>query len=200
MKTSSLKSHFAVAAALTCALAFAGAVPASAKEKKAGGATAGMSAEQKFIKKAGGGNAAEVQLGELAQKNGENTEVKQFGAQMVTDHGKANTDLGAIATKQNVTPFPPEPMAMQKKTADKLAKLNGAAFDKAYVNDMVKDHEKDVAAYKKAQNMVKDADLKKYVDDTLPVIEHHLQMIKDMQAKMGGAPTKKGGKKAKTSS
>ena len=89
---------------------------------------------------------------------------------------------------------------MQKKTYDRLVKLNGAAFDKAYVNAMVKDHEKDVAAYKTAQGMAKDADLKKYVDDTLPVVEHHLQMIKDMQAKMGGAPAKKGGKKAKASS
>lgn len=191
-----LKFLFATTA-LTCALTLAGAAPALGKEKKAGGATAGMSADQKFIKKAGAGNAAEVQLGELAQKNGENAEVKAFGQQMVTDHGKANTDLGAVAAKQNVAPFPPEPMPMQKKTYDKLAKLNGAAFDKAYVNDMVKDHAKDVAAYKKAQGMVKDADLKKYVDDTLPVIEHHYQMIKDLQTKMGGAPSKgKKGKKA----
>ena len=187
MTTISIKFIF-TAVTLLGALTLAGSPTMFAKEKKASG---GMSAEQKFIKKAGAGNAAEVQLGELAQKNGESADVKQFGAQMVTDHGKANGNLQTLATKQNV-PFPPKPTAMQKKTFDKLSQLNGAAFDKAYVDDMVKDHKKDVAEYKKAQGMAQDSDLKKYVDDTLLVIEHHFQMVKDMQTKMGGsAPAKK---------
>jgi putative membrane protein len=190
-----LPKSFLLAAVVVCGLTIVSVSPTLAREKKAPGAVGGMGAEKRFIKKAGAGNAAESQLGELAQKNGENAEVKQFGAQMVTDHGQANTNLSAIATRSGVTPFPPEPSAKQKKTYAKLSQLTGAAFDTAYVNDMVKDHLKDVADYKKAQGVVTDPDLKKYVDATLPIVEHHLQMVKEMQAKMGGAPAK--GKKAK---
>jgi putative membrane protein len=140
--------------------------------------------ETMFVEKAGAGNAAEVKAGELAQSNAESQDVKDFGAKMVKDHGDANTDLGTIATSNGVK-FPPAEMAKQKMMYEKLSKLHGAEFDKAYVKDMLADHEKDLAEYKMEENEAKDPDLKAYVTKTKDVVAEHLQMIKEIASKMG---------------
>jgi putative membrane protein len=139
--------------------------------------------ETEFVTKAGAGNAAEVKVAGLAEANAESQDVKDFAAKMTKDHGDANTDLEPIAKAHDIA-FPPEPMAAQKMQYEKLAKLKGKAFDKAYVKDMVMDHEKDLAAYKKAKSEVKDADLKAYVEKTEPVVAEHLKMIKEIESKM----------------
>ena len=84
-------------------------------------------ADQKFIKEAIEGNLAEVQMGQLAQQNGQSQGVKDFGQMLVTDHGQANTKAQSVAQSMNVTP-PTQPNAKQKKEYDKMSKLNGAAF------------------------------------------------------------------------
>ncbi len=142
--------------------------------------------EVEFIKKAGAGNAAEVKAGQLAQSNGESQDVKDFGAKMVSDHGDANTDLGTIAKSHDIT-FPPAETEKQKMMYEKLSKLKGAEFDKAYVMGMVADHKKDLAEYKMEKSEAKDADLKAYVDKTETIIDGHLKMIEDIKTKMMAA-------------
>jgi putative membrane protein len=74
--------------------------------------------------------------------------VKDFGAMMVSDHGKAGEDLKAVAAKQGVK----LPLALDVKheeIVNKLGKLSGAAFDKAYIDEMVKAHMKDASAFEK---------------------------------------------------
>ncbi len=139
MKRLSLKSAF-TAAAMLCALTLAGSPAALAQEKmdKSAKKPAAPAAGKTFVKTAGAGNLAEVQLGELAQKNSQSADVKQVGSMLVKDHGAANSKLQAVATKMGVTPFPPEPNKTQKATYAKLSKLNGADFDKTYINTLVK--------------------------------------------------------------
>ena len=127
-------------------------------QTKAG--TSGVSAaDQAFVKEAAVGGMAEVELGNLAKQNAASADVKQFGDRMVTDHGKANDELKQWASQKNVT-LPTELDAKHKATRDRLAKLNGAAFDKAYMQDMVTDHKQDVAKFRKESTSAHDADLK----------------------------------------
>ena len=134
-----------------------------------------------FIKKAADGGMTEVELGKVAEKNGQKENVKSFGTQMVKDHGKANDDLKSIAATMNVT-LPAKVSAQHQAKIDKMSKMSGDAFDAAYVKGMVEDHQKTVADFEKASSTVKNADLKKFIDDTLPVIKGHLKMVKEMQA------------------
>ena len=48
--------------------------------------------------------------------------------------------------------------------------LSGPNFDRNYISDMVKDHRKDAAEYRREQGQVKDPQLKTHVDNTLPVV------------------------------
>ena len=139
------------------------------------------STDQAFIRKAAIGGMTEVELGKLAEKNAKKDDVKDFGKQMVKDHGKANDDLKGVASKINAT-VPDKVNAKHQATIDKFSKLSAEAFDSAYVKEMVKDHEKDIAEFEKASGEVKDADLKKFIDDTIPVMKNHLEMVKKMES------------------
>ena len=141
-------------------------------------------ADKHFVNKAAQGGLAEVQLGQLAQQNGSSSAVKDFGQKMVTDHTKANTQLQSVAQQKGITP-PSDLDTHDKNTKDKLSKLQGAEFDKAYMQDMVKDHEKDVAEFRKEAQNAKDPDVKAFAQKTLPVLEEHLQLARTVAGQVG---------------
>ena len=126
---------------------------------------------------------AEVALGELAGARATNNDVKQFGLRMVQDHGKANGELAQLARDKGVEP-PKDVDRTQKGVHDRLAKLSGDAFDRAYVDEMVKDHRKDVKAFEQQATRAKDPDLKAWIDKALPTLRDHLKMIETISAKV----------------
>src|SRR3954471_2797640 len=99
-----------------------------------------------FAKEAAVGGMAEVELGNLGRERASSADVKQFADRMVTDHSKANDELKQWAQQKSVT-LPSELDAKHKATRDRLGKLSGAAFDKAYMHEMLMDHQQDVAAF-----------------------------------------------------
>jgi predicted outer membrane protein len=109
----------------------------------------------------------EVQLGEVAKEKATRQKIKDFGVMMATDHGKAGEELKAVAAKNGVT-LPGDLDANHKATVDKLSKLSGAEFDTAYVAEMVKDHEKDAAAFEQASKTAQNPDVKGFAAKTLP--------------------------------
>lgn len=141
-------------------------------------------ADQKFVMDAAQGGMMEVQLGQLAQQNAQSQDVKNFGQRMVTDHTKANDELKALAQQKGIT-LPTEMKHKMKSEADKLGKMSGADFDRHYMKMMVKDHEKDVAEFRKATKKVKDPDLNAFAAKTLPVLEQHLQQAKEVSKNLG---------------
>jgi putative membrane protein len=136
-------------------------------------------ADRTFVNEAASGGRAEVQLGQLAQQKASSPEVKQFGQRMVDDHSKANEELQAIAARENLT-LPAQPESTDQTTERRLQQANGAAFDRAYAEDMVQDHEKDVAAFRKEAQSGQDPAVKAFAQKYLPVLEQHLQMAKEL--------------------
>ncbi len=126
---------------------------------------------------------AEVQLAQLAQQKGLSTDVKAFAAKMITDHTKANTQLMALAKLKNIT-LPAALGNEEQKKVDDMSKKTGKDFDKAYVKEMVSDHDKDVKEFADASKDLKDADLKSFAAATLPTLKMHQSMIKTIDKKM----------------
>jgi len=132
------------------------------------------SSDTTFLKKAAQGGMAEVELGQLAVQKASSEDVKKFGQRMVDDHSKANDQLKQVAAQQHVN-LPQEPNAKDKATKARLEKLSGDQFDKAYMNDMVKDHKKDVAEFTRESKMAKDPAVKSFAEQTLPTLKEHLK-------------------------
>ena len=136
--------------------------------------------DAKFAVEAANGGMAEVVFGKLAEEKSNNVKVKDFGKMMVTDHSKVNDELKALAKKLNIT-LPDSIASDESKTRDDLAKKSGADFDKAYVQDMVDDHKKDIKAFEDAAKNCKDSDLKAFATKTLPTLKMHLEAIEKVK-------------------
>ena len=128
-------------------------------------------ASQKFLKEAIEGNFAEVQMGQLAQKQGSSDGVRSFGQMLEKDHSDANKKAVDVANSLGMTP-PTEPSKKQKADYDKMSKMSGTQFDKAFATHMVADHKKDIKEYERASKL-KDA-AGPYATETLPVLRKHL--------------------------
>lgn len=136
-----------------------------------------------FVNKAAVGGMAEVSLGQLASSKATNPDVKAFGDRMVTDHTRLNDELKQFAQSKGVT-LPADVDKESKDTADKLSKASGKEFDKSYIDEMVKDHEKDIKEFEKQSKDAKDPDLKAWVTKSLPTLQDHLKMAKEAKAKV----------------
>jgi putative membrane protein len=82
-------------------------------------------------------------------------------------------------------------MKKHHEMVSKMSALSGAEFDRKYMDAMVKDHEKDVAAFERVSTMGSDADLKAWAAKTLPTLREHLQLARDTNAKVKGSADKK---------
>jgi len=137
-------------------------------------------ADTNFILAAAQGGMTEVKLGELAAQQGVSDEVKQFGQMMVKDHSAINEDLKSLAAQKGVT-LPDSLDAKHQGMLDKLTALSGPSFDDAYIAAMIKAHKKDAKAFKAEASATQDADIKSFLDKSIPIVEEHLKMIKAMK-------------------
>ena len=135
-------------------------------------------------------NQVDIDAGKLAKSKAQSPEVKEFAQRMITDHGGVNKSATELVQKLHVTPEPSATSANLKQGGDenlaKLKTLSGAAFDKAYIDHEVAYHEAVLSALDKtlipsAQN----AELKALLVKVRPAFVAHLDMAKELQAKLG---------------
>lgn len=138
--------------------------------------------DKKFVRDAAQGGMAEVELGKLATEKASSDDVKKFGQRMVDDHTKAADQLKQVASSEGIQ-LPQGLSAKDKMTEERLSKLSGEQFDKAYMADMVKDHTQDVTEFQHESHSGKDAAVKNFASQTLPTLEDHLKQAKEIAPK-----------------
>jgi putative membrane protein len=148
-------------------------------------------ADEKFVRDAAEGSMAEVKLGQLAEEKAQSEEVKKFAKRMVEDHTKATEELKQLGTQEGIN-LPTDVSRQDAEKYDRLAKMSGPEFDKAYAQEMVRDHEKDVAEFRRATSSAQKPSLKQFAQRELPTLESHLQQAKQMQAQVSREGMSKG--------
>jgi putative membrane protein len=138
-----------------------------------------MTADQRFVRDAAEGGMAEVELGKLAAEKGSSQDVKNFGQRMVDDHSKANSQLKQIASNEGIT-LPAKLDAKDRALKARLSKLSGENFDHAYMDNMVRDHKKDIADFQKESSSGSDPAVKQFASETLPTLQQHLQQAESI--------------------
>jgi putative membrane protein len=144
--------------------------------------------DQAFVTKLAGVAMAEVELGKLAKEKASSREVRAFGQRMIDDHTKAGDELKGIAQRKNLAwpaALPPDAIALK----DKLSKLNGAAFDRAYIDEMVKGHTEVLGEVKKGAQSASDPDVKAWATKATSSVQAHLTHAQDQQKELGKAAT-----------
>jgi putative membrane protein len=137
-------------------------------------------------------NQVDIDAGKLALSKSHSKDVEEFAQLMITDHSGVNKAAVDLVTKLHVTPETnPTSQSLQKggdDNLDALKKLNGGAFDRAYVGHEVAYHQAvidavDATLIPSAQN----AELKALLVKVRPAFVAHLEHAKSLQAKLGKA-------------
>ena len=125
----------------------------------------------------------DINAAKQAQKKASNKDVKAFAEDMLRDHEAVNKQALALVKKLNVTPEDNDTSkALSKQASDKL---DGAAFDKAYVANEV--------AYHKAVNgaletqlipSASNAELKSLLQTGLKIFQGHQQHAEHVAAEL----------------
>jgi len=141
-------------------------------------------ADSSFIKEAAQGGLMEVKMGQTAKDHGSNADVKSYGEMLVKDHTKANDKLSSLAAQKGVNlakEIEPKHASMMKDIENK----QGSDFDRAFIQDAVKDHRKDIAKFEKASRDLQDPELRSFAMETLPTLRNHLQEAERIAKSLG---------------
>lgn len=134
-------------------------------------------------------NQVDIDAGKLAKSTSKTKEVKDFAERMIVDHGGVNKSASDLVKKLNVTPESnATSAALQKGGDDNLAalkKLNGSAFDRAYIDHEVAYHQAVLDAVDKTLiPSASNAELKALLVKVRPAFLAHLEHAKQLQASL----------------
>jgi putative membrane protein len=134
-------------------------------------------------------NLAEIEAGKLAAAKAQSPDVKSFGQKMVDDHGRMLEDLKTLAKSKGVA-LPDALSLRDLAERKKLERHSGPDFDKTYMSEMVKDHEKDLKEVQDLAAKAKDPDFKAAMQKASAKIQEHLQLAQRIsQGAAAGATT-----------
>ena len=136
--------------------------------------------DEAFIKVAAQHSMAEIRLGEIAKAKATQPGVKEFGETMATDFSKAKEELRKLAAANDIT-ISDNLEEQYQATVDRFEELYETEFDKSFIDQMVGDHEKNVAAFEAASRTAENPALKAFMEKTLPTLREHLKRGQALQ-------------------
>ena len=141
-------------------------------------------------------NSAEIELGELAARTGQSTEVRDLGKNFAAAHTTARQKARDLAVKIGVTPGKPvmdstmKPADDMSKDASRdyaasLNKLKGTEFDVAFVAREIDHHTKMLDAVEnKFLTAAQNPDLKALLTELKPSLQSHLDQARALEKKL----------------
>ena len=148
----------------------------------------GATADTAFIRQAIRGNYTEVALGRLADSRAENDDVEDFAERMVSDHNSMNQKWSDLARKNNMKvgiEFGPN----GQETIERLEDLSGTEFDRAYMTEMIRHHEQDLAAFQRMSTSATSAEVRQLSSSGASTIRQHLDLARQVGSRIGIAST-----------
>lgn len=153
--------------------------------------------DRRFLEEEAAHNMYEMQVAQLAATRATDPSIKEFANKLVEDHTAAHNELTQLASQLGVD-LPTEPSRGMRRDLDKMSKKSGAEFDREFVKTVgVKDHQKEIKRLQSASKDLKNAELKAWVDKTLPHLQQHLAAAEKLpqagsSSSMGAGSSKSG--------
>ena len=128
----------------------------------------------------------EIKMAELATRLAGSNAVKQLGDRLLTEHSRVHEDMKLLAKAKAVNVWG-EPDNIR---ISELRQLSGEAFDRAYLAEVVRLHEKDIREFEEAAKTTTDPELKGFVLKYLPTMQAHLASVKRIRTPDATGPVK----------
>jgi len=148
--------------------------------------------DEQFSRNAAQGGMAEVKLGQLAQERASSDAVKSFAQSMIAQHSRASDQLKQVAAQANIS-LPSEITAKEQSTCDRLSRLSGGDFDRAYAKDMIDEHVADLAEFQKEANAGRNEEVKTFALQSLPMLREHLKQAREMLRSVSASSARRPG-------
>jgi len=191
-RNGSLPGRAAIAFALVLVAALAsGCAPMPGPAEPAQPARVAVSrlsdAERTFMARAAARNLYEVEVSRLAASRATSPRVRSYAQMVANQDAQANNELAALMRARGLQP--PAGLAPDKTT--KLHRLSALRpsvdFDRGYVRVVgVEDHLANIALFEQARRVVRDRDLRAWIDRTLPVLRMHLGAAQTLSGALAG--------------
>jgi putative membrane protein len=123
------------------------------------------------------GNLAEIELARLATQKAPSQTVKRFAHVLIKDHSDASFLLRGMAVGKRVL-VPGELRPDDERKVQRLRGLSGRAFEQAFLQQMIHDHQQAIQAYETYLERGRDPDLLDYARKTLPHLREHLRLAR----------------------
>jgi putative membrane protein len=133
----------------------------------------------KFMMDAARDGLFHMEAGKLAVQRASSEGVKKFGQHSVEHHTQMNEELTKLAGTKGVT-LPRQMSKEQRAALDKVTKLSGPDFDKAYLEMEISHHSRDLSGFQKEAKDGKDPDVKAWAAKVVAAIEEHLEMARGL--------------------
>lgn len=136
-------------------------------------------------------NRLDVVAAEQALEKSSHPDVRGFARTMIRDHEGVLDQAGALAERLGVTPRDNETsrtLASQaRKVRERLEGLDGAAFDRAYMENEVAYHVAVIAAVRDTLlPNTSNEELRGFLESVLPALEAHLEHARRLSGELGG--------------
>ena len=140
--------------------------------------------DSKFAAKAAAGNMAEAALGRLGVERASSPDVKRFAQRMIDDHTQALDELRNLASQKSLA-LPDAAGKAQQTAESKLSRLSGPAFDREFMEVMIKNHNDALDLFQNEAAHGDDTEMKQWAAKTVDAIKEHLRMAREIGASVG---------------
>lgn len=133
-------------------------------------------------------NQLEMRLGRLAEEKGASADVRRYGDRLYRDHRFGDRRVTALAASQDLNLLPPDQLPTAPKLqpvmaeAETLGQETGPAFDRAFLQLMVRSHEMATGMLRDAEGSLPSGQVQDLVSRLLPILEQHLALARAIQS------------------
>jgi putative membrane protein len=139
--------------------------------------------DEQFVARAVANGLGEVKLSESAVKHATNKDVKEFAKKMVDEYTKANDKLLGFAREMKLAVVSGLDKTW-KERLDQFTRYEGAKFDREYMDQQVKGHERALTLYEAEAKTGTNAALKRFAETAATTVRQHLKEAREIQAKL----------------
>jgi putative membrane protein len=135
------------------------------------------------------GDSLEIEMARLAAERAGDPEVREFARMLVDEHTRHLATSLQMSRDEDIGSMPADGdrhAVTLRRFLSNLRSMNPSpAFDRAFLRFQIRHHDHEVNALNAMRPAARDNDLKQHIDETLPVIERHLNRSRELGARLG---------------
>jgi putative membrane protein len=147
-------------------------------------ASADVKADAKFIREVAADNMLEIQMAQLAEQKAQSSSVKQFAERIISDHQRMQSDWTSMASGSGYS-FKPGIGKNHRSKLNKLQKLSGREFDRAFITQVVQDRKDYIDYFEKEGRAAHSAQVRQLVNRDVATLRTHFTQGKRIGAQVG---------------